>query len=69
MDTVRPRLRSATAQLTQIQLADRWNISARTLEAWRWRGLGPAYLKIGGRVRYLLEDVIEYEASQRRGGQ
>ena len=52
--------------LNQIDLADRWNISERTLERWRWVGGGPAYLKIGGRVAYRLEDVEAYEAAQLR---
>jgi transcriptional regulator GlxA family with amidase domain len=58
----------AAAQLTQTQLAERWNISPRTLERWRWTKTGPSYVKIGGRVRYLLTDVEAYEAQQRRGG-
>jgi len=45
----------AVRHLNQIDLADRWNISERTLERWRWLGEGPAYLKISGRVVYRLE--------------
>jgi hypothetical protein len=56
------------ARLTQAELADRWRISPRSLEKWRTLGLGPAYIKVGGRVRYLLEDVLAYEAEHRRGG-
>jgi hypothetical protein len=52
--------------LNQIDLARRWRISPRTLERWRWLHQGPAYLKIGGRVAYRLEDVEMYEAAQRR---
>lgn len=52
--------------LSQNELADRLNISARTLERWRWAGEGPAYLKIGGRVVYRLVDVEQYEAEQLR---
>jgi predicted site-specific integrase-resolvase len=48
--------------LDQNQLAERWNISPRTLEGWRSRGEGPVYLKLGGRVSYRLEDVEKYEA-------
>ena len=44
--------------LNQTELAARWSISARTLERWRWTGEGPAFLKIGGRVVYRLEDVL-----------
>jgi hypothetical protein len=49
--------------LNQVELARRWNISARTLERWRWLGEGPVYLKLGGRVSYRLEDVEYYEAT------
>ena len=53
--------------LNQTELAARWSISARTLERWRWTGEGPAFLKIGGRVVYRLEDVLAYgQARQRR---
>ncbi len=52
--------------LNQIELADRWNISERTLERWRWTGEGPAYLKIGGRVVYRLGDIEAYEEKQLR---
>lgn len=48
--------------LHQKQLADRWLISPRTLEQWRWQGKGPKYLKIGARVVYRLEDVEAFES-------
>ena len=47
---------------TQIGLADRWQISPRTLEQWRWQGRGPLFLKIGGRVIYRLSDIEAFEA-------
>ena len=59
----------AIKHLNQIELADRWNISERTLERWRWTGEGPAYLKIGGRVVYRLEDVEAFEAQQLKNTQ
>jgi hypothetical protein len=49
--------------LHQIDLSRRWKISPRTLERWRSDGTGPRYLKIGGRVRYRLEDVEAYEVA------
>ena len=52
--------------LNQTELAARWSISARTLERWRWTGEGPAFLKIGGRVAYRLEDIEAFEAAQIR---
>lgn len=47
--------------LNQVQLARRWHLSPRTLERWRWEGIGPHYLKIGGRVVYQLSEVEGYE--------
>lgn len=29
----------------------------RTLQQWRYRGEGPPYIKVGGRVRYSLRDL------------
>ena len=55
-----------TRHLNQNELAERLNISARTLERWRWVGEGPRFLKLGGRVVYRLEDIEAYEAEQVR---
>jgi len=52
--------------LDQTELSRRWRVSPRTLERWRWLHKGPAYLKIGGRVIYRLDDVEAYEAQRRR---
>jgi hypothetical protein len=49
--------------LDQKGLAERWLISPRTLEQWRWQGFGPPYLKIGGRVIYRLCDITAFEAA------
>ena len=54
--------------LHQVDLARRWNLSPRTLERWRWHGIGPLYLKIGGRVVYRTQDVEAFEAAQLRQG-
>ena len=53
-----------TRHLNQIDLSARWGISPRTLEAWRSRGEGPAYLRLGGKIAYRLEDVEAFEAQQ-----
>ncbi|MEI8396368.1 MAG: helix-turn-helix domain-containing protein [Rhodospirillaceae bacterium] len=55
-----------TQHLKQAQLAERWNISPRTLERWRWLGQGPRFLKIGGRVVYRLEDIVAFETERSR---
>ena len=48
--------------LNQARLATRWQISPRTLERWRWKG--QAFVKIGGRVVYRLEDIEAYEGGR-----
>ena len=40
--------------LTEIMLADRWVCSVARLQRWRTVGEGPQYLKIVGKVLYLL---------------
>ncbi len=50
--------------LNQEQLAARWDLSPRTLEQWRWRGVGPRFLKIGGRVIYPVDEIEAYEAGR-----
>lgn len=52
------------SKLTQSELAERWHISPRTLEQWRWLGKGPRFLKIGARVLYDLAEVEAYEHAQ-----
>jgi len=52
---------SEVRHLTQAQLAQRLGVSQRTLEGWRYRGKGPAYLRLEGRVAYRLTDVERFE--------
>lgn len=52
--------------IDQTAVAQRWSVSPRTLERWRWTGQGPRFLKIGGRVVYRIEDIEAYEAEQLR---
>ena len=41
-------------------------MSPRTLEYYRTTGQGPAYFKLGGRVRYALEDIERWVHARRR---
>jgi hypothetical protein len=50
------------------ELAERWKTSRRTLQRWRAEASGPAYILIGGAVRYRLADVVAFEERMRRGG-
>ena len=52
--------------LNQVELAARLKISPRTLERWRWTGQGPAFMKIGGRIIYRIEDVLAHEEAHLR---
>lgn len=52
--------------LSQTELANRWRMSPRTLERWRFTGEGPRFMKIGGRVVYRLEDIVAFESLQLR---
>ncbi|WP_338101388.1 helix-turn-helix transcriptional regulator [Mycolicibacter arupensis] len=47
--------------LLRKQLADRWEMSPRTLENWAVEGKGPRFCRFGRRVLYRLEDVLAYE--------
>lgn len=50
--------------LNQVEVARRWCLSPKTLERWRWLGVGPPYLKLGGRVAYRIEDVMAWETER-----
>ena len=52
-----------TLHVDQKDLAQRWRMSPRTLEQWRWQGRGPRFLKIGGRVVYRLADIEAFEVA------
>lgn len=54
--------------IRESDLAQRWKTSPRTLQRWRAKGTGPAYILIVGGVRYRLADVLAYEDKMRRGG-
>jgi len=47
--------------ISQIELAQRWQISESTLERWRSEGIGPVFLKLRGQVRYRDIDILAYE--------
>ena len=60
-------MKDDSKQLTTSQLAERWGISVSTLQVWRRKGKGPAFVVLGagkGRgngVRYPLESVQAHE--------
>lgn len=54
------------AYLTPAELVSRYKgtITIRTLANWRSTGEGPRYTKVGGRVLYPVEAVIEWERNR-----
>lgn len=50
--------------LSERELANRWNISPKTLQRWRTEKRGPAYIKLSKCVRYSIENVQAYEQEQ-----
>ena len=60
---------TSSDKLLPKELVERWrnSISPATLASWRCRGLGPRYVKVGGRVLYPLAEVEFYEEKNLRG--
>lgn len=63
----RPTGKSPAALLLEAELATRWRLSERTLQRWRGSGRGPAFLRIGKRIVYKVDDVEAFEAGARQG--
>jgi hypothetical protein len=61
MSELQPGSPMENAILTPEVLAKRWSISLSTVARWRSEGMGPAFLKLRGHVRYRLEDIESFE--------
>ncbi|MES2495712.1 MAG: hypothetical protein V4618_06345 [Pseudomonadota bacterium] len=48
-------------------LASRWGVEIKTIQKWRYEGVGPAWHKFGenGAVRYRLRDIVAFEKISR----
>ena len=65
------RTNNPSRPLSEREAADRLGLSPRTLQDWRRRSCGPAFLKLGKRVAYHPHDLDAFEAScrvQPKGG-
>jgi len=49
-----------TRALTEREVADLLGLSVATLRAWRHRGKGPRFLRLGRLVRYLRSDLADF---------
>jgi predicted DNA-binding transcriptional regulator AlpA len=52
--------RHATRALTEREVSDLLGLSVATLRAWRHRGQGPRFLRLGRAVRYLPADLEDF---------
>lgn len=57
-------MKDTVKHLTQNDLANRWNKSVHTIERYRSDGVGPVYLKIGGKIMYRLTDIEKFESAR-----
>jgi Helix-turn-helix domain len=48
------------ALLTEVEASDFLRLSVRTLQAWRLRIAGPAFVQVGRAVRYRRRDLIAW---------
>lgn len=51
---------------TEEQVAKRWSVSRKTLQAWRLNGGGPSFVKMGKSVRYLSADLAAFEEANKK---
>jgi DNA-binding transcriptional MerR regulator len=54
--------------LTPGEVAQTFDVTERTLEYWRYSGRGPAFVRVGKRVRYRPADLEAYLQANRQGG-
>lgn len=50
--------------LTSEQAAEYLGVKHRLMEYWRWRNSGPVFIRVGGRIRYKLDDLEAFIASK-----
>jgi hypothetical protein len=55
-----PKTVDADALLTEAEAADFLRLSVRTLQAWRLRVAGPAFVQVGRAIRYRRRDLITW---------
>ena len=61
MEQSRPATLTFNQLLTEKEAAPLLGVNVKTLQNWRWRGTGPAYIKASAKhVRYRMSDLNEY---------
>ncbi|MDQ3148995.1 MAG: helix-turn-helix domain-containing protein [Chloroflexota bacterium] len=56
----RAQTSDTTRALTEREVAELLGLSVATLRAWRHRGKGPRFLRLGRSVRYLPADLADF---------
>ncbi|AZI58899.1 DNA-binding protein [Nakamurella antarctica] len=57
-----------TSLATPMEVSAKIGIPVATLAQWRWRGVGPGYLKLGRHVKYDWAVVSAWLQTQSQGG-
>ena len=58
--TERCQVLDTTRALTEREVAELLGLSVATLRAWRHRGKGPRFLRLGRSIRYLPSDLADF---------
>lgn len=62
----RRRIAESMGFLTEEQLTSLTKTTPKTVEDWRKRGTGPAYIRIGNAYFYELPDIVEFMKAQKK---
>jgi predicted DNA-binding transcriptional regulator AlpA len=54
--------------IDQKAVSEIMGVSTKTLEYWRWKKIGPKFLKVGKLARYLESDIQEFISQLAKGG-
>ena len=46
--------------LTEKEVSEQYKYSRSTLQDWRWRGIGPKFIKVRNRVLYPVNELESY---------
>ena len=63
----RPSLAIAQPLLDERALAETLSVSVKAIQSWRYKGGGPAFVRLGRAIRYRPEDVEAWLASNTFG--
>lgn len=58
--TASPSSVESNALLTEVAAARILKLSIRTLQAWRCRGIGPDFIRVGRAIRYRHSDLMDW---------